>query len=134
MKNKCKTLLVLVLIAMSFVFMISTNHFGSALAQSNSTKNATQGSQQTPTTELTDTQRYNNGYKDGLKNSRQDFKNQSCDPTVPTDVVHTAPYKEGYPVGYSKGPCGGQAPSSSLQSNSSASPIPGLLPLIKEPF
>lgn len=104
--------------------MMSICHLGSAIAQTNST-NATQTP---PRTELTDTQRYNNGYKDGLKNSEQDFKSQSCNPTVPTDVVHTPPYKEGYGVGYNKGPCGGQAASSSSSpSNSSASPIPGLL-------
>jgi hypothetical protein len=138
MVNKSRTFLIIV--AISFAFMISIYHLGSVYAQMNSTKNATQSSQQTGLTNstknatqssqeiapgLTTAQKYNNGYKDGLKNSQQDFKTQNCDPTVPTDVVHSPQYKEGYPVGYSKGPCGGQGNSSS--SSKSNSVVPGLL-------
>jgi hypothetical protein len=79
----------------------------------------------------TDTQRFNTGYKDGLRNSLQNSKGlggHGCDPTVPTDVVHTVPYQKGYAAGYSKGPCGSvSSSSSSLASTTSNSLIPGLI-------
>jgi hypothetical protein len=75
----------------------------------------------------TDAQKYNNGYSDGLMNSERDFRGLSghgCDPTVPPG--HTPQYQKGYPVGYSKGPCG-SGTSASSTSGSSSSPVPGLL-------
>ena len=107
------------MLAISFAVALVDYLGEPASAQTNST-NATQSAQQPP---LTETQRYNNGYKDGLKNSQQDFNTSSCNPTVPTDVEHTAPYKQGYSLGYRKGPCAGKA----ITSNSSSSSIPGLL-------
>jgi hypothetical protein len=76
-------------------------------------------------TSVSDSQRYTNGLNDGLRNSQQDsqgLKGHGCDPTVPTDVQHTAPYKKGYAVGYNEGPCGKGGAGESV----SSSTIPGL--------
>jgi hypothetical protein len=72
----------------------------------------------------TDAQKYNNGYSDGLMNSERDFQGPGCDPTVPPG--HSPQYQKGYPAGYSKGPCGSAASTSSTSGNSSSA-VPGLL-------
>lgn len=71
--------------------------------------------QQTPP--LTDSQRYQNGYNDGLKKAQHDSQVGICDASG--SAGHSLPYQKGYSVGYSKGHC--------VATSISSSSIPGLI-------
>ena len=105
--------LTVVITAISLVLTILTSLANIALAQQ---PGAT-----------TDAQKYNSGYTDGLRVSKEDFKGahgHGCDPTL--SPGHSILYQKGYAVGYSKGPCGEAA--SPLQVNgTNSSPLPGIL-------
>jgi hypothetical protein len=81
---------------------------------------------QTPST-LSDSQKYQNGYRDGLKSSQQAVTNgHACDPTISLTISksgHSIPYQNGYTAGYNRGPCGSEAEGKST----SSSTIPGLI-------
>ena len=75
----------------------------------------------------TDAQKYNAGYTDGLRVSKEDSKGEhghGCDPTL--SPGHSIPYQKGYAVGYGKGPCG-EAASSLSGNETTSSPLPGIL-------